>query len=114
MKIEVRFRDLESSEALKSHAVRRVEMSLDRFADELTEVVVQLSDVNGPKGGLDKKCQLTLRGPKLGAFTVYELSGDVASAVDAACELASRTVARELERSRTDRRSARLPSRGLS
>lgn len=105
MKIEVRFRGLEPAEVFKSHALLRLETSLDRFKGELSHVVVQLSDVNGPKGGLDKRCQLTLRGPALGSLTVHELSGDVVSAIDMACELASRSVARELERLRGARRA---------
>lgn len=113
MKIEVRFRDLEPSEVLKSHAVRLVEMSFDRFSDQLTQVVVQLSDVNGPKGGLDKRCQLTLWGPTFGSLTIHELSGDVASAIDAACERASRSVAREINRWLHERRSGRLIGRGF-
>jgi putative sigma-54 modulation protein len=114
MNIEVRFRDLEPTEALKNHAVRRVETSLDRFTNQLTQVLVQLADINGPKGGRDKRCQLTLRGPTLGSLNINELSGEVASAIDAACELASRSVARELERARDIRRSARPPSGGPS
>ncbi len=114
MKIEMRCRGLEPDEALKRHAVWRVMTSLDRFTDELTKVVVQLSDVNGPKEGLDKQCQLTLCGPTLGSVTIRGLSGDVASAIDVACELASRSLARELERARDIRRTAGLPSGGSS
>jgi len=97
MEIEVRFRDLKASEALRHHTVRRLEMALDRFADELTRVVVRLSDVNGPKGGVDKRCHLTLKGPRVGVLTVHQLSAEVTSAVGMACGIACRMVGREVE-----------------
>jgi len=76
MKIEVRFRGLESSDALRDHASRRVQSHLSRFGHEVTEVVLRIADVNGPKGGLDKRCQVTVRGPSFGSAVLDEMSGD--------------------------------------
>lgn len=104
MKMEVRFRGLESSEALREHALRRADVHLSRFGGEVTRVIFRISDINGPKGGVDKACQVTLRGPRLGSATVEELSADAYSAVDLALELSAATVGRELERVRTLRK----------
>jgi ribosomal subunit interface protein len=60
MKIDVRFRALDPSEALRAHVVRRVRFQLDRFGHEITSVQVRLSDVNGPRGGVDSRCSITL------------------------------------------------------
>jgi hypothetical protein len=38
-----------------------VEAGLARFRERLTRVEVHLSDVNGPKGGLDARCALEAR-----------------------------------------------------
>jgi putative sigma-54 modulation protein len=106
MKTEVRFRGLEPSDALRDHAAQRIHSHLSRFSNEVTNVLVRISDVNGPKGGLDKRCQVTVRGSRFGSATVDELSGDAYSAVDMAAERIGRSIGRELERVRSVRRSA--------
>ena len=106
MKIEFRLRGLESSDALRDHAARRIHFHLRRFGNEVTAVLVRIADVNGPKGGLDKRCQITVRGQRLGSATIDEMSGDAYSAVDMAVERIGRSVGRELDRARSDRRSA--------
>jgi len=100
MKIDVRFHGLESSDALREHAARRVHFHLSRFGGEVTAIVVRLADVNGPKGGVDKRCQVTVRGPRFGSATLDEMSGDAYSAVDVAVERIGRSVGRELGRAR--------------
>lgn len=40
----------------------RLEASLDRFQADIVSVSVTFSDQNGPKGGRDHRCVLTLRG----------------------------------------------------
>ncbi len=105
MKIEVRFRGLESSDALRDHVGRRIHFHLSRFGNEVTAVLVRIADVNGPKGGLDKQCQVTVRGPRFGSSTIGEMSGDAYSAVDMAVGRIGRSVGRELDRSRSERRS---------
>jgi len=107
MKVEVRFRGLEASESLREHAARRVHQHLSRFGAQLSAVVVRIADVNGPKGGLDKRCQVTVRGPRLGTSTFEGLSGDPSSAVDAVVERVARAVGRALERVRSLRQRGR-------
>ena len=108
MKIDVRFRSLQSSEFLRDHAVRRVLAHLSRFGTEISGVVVRIADVNGPKGGLDKQCQVLVRGPRFGSTTLEELSSDAYAAVDLAVERLSRAVGRQLERARSLRRRPTL------
>lgn len=100
MKIEVRFRGLEPSESLRDHAMRQVHFHLSRFGREFAAVTVRIGDINGPKGGIDKHCRITVRGPRLGSSTLDEFSGDVYSAVDLAVERMAQTAGRALERVR--------------
>jgi len=108
MKTEVRFHGVETSESLREHATRRVQLHLSRFGRDLTGVVVRIGDVNGPKGGLDKRCRVTVRGPRVGSATLDEYSGDIWSAVDLALERVARNVGRTLEKARTLGRSDRF------
>jgi ribosome-associated translation inhibitor RaiA len=101
MKVEVRFRALDPSEPLREYVLRAVHFHLSRFGGELSSVSARIGDVNGPKGGIDKRCQLHVRGPRFGSFVVAEVSADAYAAVDACAERAGRGVGRELERHRT-------------
>jgi putative sigma-54 modulation protein len=101
MKIEVRFRALDPSEPLREYLLRAVHFHLSRFGTELTSVSARIGDINGPKGGIDKRCQLHVRGPRLRSFVVAEVSADAYAAVDACAERAARSVGRQLERFRT-------------
>jgi len=105
MKIELRFHGIQSSEALRDHTARRVRVHLSRFAREVSTVVVRLADVNGPRGGLDKRCQITVFGPRLGTATLEETSADAYAALDLALERIGRSAGRELARARWNRRT---------
>jgi len=104
MKIEVRFRGIQASDALRDHVARRVHFQLSRFNGGVSSVVVRIGDINGPKGGADKRCHVTVRGPTISPVMIDDLSGDAYSAIDMALERAARTVGRELERLRASRR----------
>ena len=101
MKIEVRFGALEASEPLREYVPRAVHLHLSRFGRELSSVSARIGDVGGPRGGIDKRCQLHVRGPRLGSFVVAVVGADAYAAVDACAERAGRSVGRELERLRT-------------
>ena len=100
MKIEMRVRGLEDVGALKEQIVRRVQFALGRFAPEVQRVTVRLGDENGPRGGVDKRCHLTVRGNRFGTVVIDERDGDAAAALDLAAGRASRAVARAIDRSR--------------
>jgi hypothetical protein len=104
MKVEVRFRGVEASESLREHAVRRSHAGLSRFGAELEAVVVRIDDVNGPKGGVDKRCRVVVRGRRFSPLSFDGVSGDAWSAVDLALERITRAVGRELQRARSYRR----------
>ena len=111
MNVEVRFLGLESSEALRDHALKQVRTHLGRFGREITSVVVRIADINGPKGGLDKRCQITVRGPRVGLATVDDLCSDAYAAADSAVERVGQTLRRSLAQRRSDKRRG-VTSRG--
>jgi putative sigma-54 modulation protein len=40
---------------------RKAAFSFDRFGDKLASVEILLEDINGPRGGDDKRCRLIMR-----------------------------------------------------
>ncbi|MCC6526121.1 MAG: HPF/RaiA family ribosome-associated protein [Polyangiaceae bacterium] len=114
MKIEIRFRSLTANDALEEHAVRRVHLELARFGREVDAVVVRIADVNGPRGGVDKRCQVTVSGRRIGALAVDGRHEDAFAAVSLALGRGARAVGRGLERARAERRPLASPLRRVS
>ncbi len=109
MKIDVRFRGIRVSEALREYAVRRVRFQLSRFDGDVGSVVVRIGDVNGPRGGVDKRCLVEARGRAFGPVAVEDASADAYAAVGTAVGRVARAVRREIERARAVGRPSRGP-----
>jgi putative sigma-54 modulation protein len=58
MKLELRTSNLQSSPSLEAHVVRKLDFALRRFAGRIERVLVRLADINGPRGGQDKRCRI--------------------------------------------------------
>lgn len=100
MRIETKARHLRRSASLEAHVERRVLLALSRFANEIEAVTVVIEDVNGPRGGADKRCALTARGPRIGTIFVEQTATDAYGAVDLLAGRAGRSVARAVGRMR--------------
>lgn len=70
--------------------------ALGRFSAHVARVVVRFGDINGPRGGLGKALMLDVRLKHTGRILIREVDTSVASVIDAAAQLASRALAREM------------------
>jgi len=98
--IEIRGRGVELSPELEQHADKRLHFALSRFSNRIRAVKVLIEDTNGPRGGVDKRCALTVKLDHGDELRVEDESHDVASLIDHAADRLGRLVARELERQR--------------
>jgi hypothetical protein len=108
MKIDVRFSGLEPSAPLRDEAVRRVHFHLSRFWREIGSVQLRISDVNGQKGGIDKRCRVSVRG-SFATVLIEDRSADAYAAMDMAVRRAGRSVARAIGRTRAARQPLSVP-----
>jgi putative sigma-54 modulation protein len=92
---------------LRDLAERRARFVLRRLAWLVRHAKVQLSDVNGTHGGVDKRCKVELHTNIPGTVVITSLERDWRAALDSALARASRTMLRAWRR-RFDRR--RRPS----
>ena len=100
MRIHVRSRGFELTDALRTHAERRLLFALGRFGRRVQSVMLRIDDVNGPRGGADQRCQIVARLAPWGDVRVEEPDGDLYGAIDRAADRLDRAVAREIERRR--------------
>lgn len=92
------------SESVAKYVLLRFRASLERFTDYVTSVKVRIEDLNGPRGGEDKRCQATLSLASGGTVAIAATSGDAYSAIDWAARKARQTLARRLEKQRIRRK----------
>jgi len=101
MKVIIQGKQLRLSRGLKSYAQKHVVGPLNRFYDnEAAELRVELGDVNGSKGGVDKECHLTLHMPGARTIQIEETTPDPYASMDSARDRLVRAAKKELERMR--------------
>jgi len=106
MQVLFKSRDPQAAE-LRGSVERRVRFVLRRLSGRLPRADVQLSDVNGPRGGIDKRVQIELRTDGAGPVVVSSVKKDWRTALDDALARAARFLQRLRQRLGADRRQAR-------
>jgi putative sigma-54 modulation protein len=97
---------LRLSDGLRGHVRRRLSSALGGFRDRVDDMQVRLSDVNGPRGGVDKRCRLVLSVARGNIVVAQGIAPNFYQAVDAAVQRAARSVRRASAAPHTMRRSA--------
>ena len=113
MQIIFKSRNAEGSH-MRDLSVERLRFALRRVIALVSRAQVQFSDVNGPRGGVDKRCRVELKTDKAGTFVVTSLAADWRTALEKSLERASRVLTRSVKRIHKPvrGRSAKLVSDG--
>ena len=101
MRLEISGNGIRVTNYLRAYIERRLQFALGRFVNRIDRVRVRLVDVNGPRGGIDKACTVTVGLVRLKSVVVKDVDGDIAAAVDRAAGRVARGVRRALERARS-------------
>lgn len=96
MNLDIRSRGFALTPPLREHAERRLGFALARFSPRLGSVTMRLEDVNGPKGGEDKRCRIEARLEGHPALLAEATGDDLYRAIDTAADRLGRAVARAL------------------
>ncbi len=100
MHIELQSMGFSVTEGLRAHTERRVRFALGWAEADLRRLAVSLSDINGPRGGKDKRCKIHVRLAGAKEVLVEDTEDDLYLAIDRAVERAEHAVARRLQRRR--------------
>jgi hypothetical protein len=97
MQVVFRSRDTDSAQ-MRDLSIERLRFALRRLTTFVPHATVQFSDVNGPRGGVDKRCQVELKTDNAGTVVIASLARDSRTALDRSLQRATRVLTRSLQR----------------
>ena len=100
MKIDITIQQVELDKNIADRVLRRLRFALSKFGHSIRRVRVHFSDLNGPKGGNDKKCSIKVKLITTGEIVVQGVGKDIVTALSHSVERVERAIKRELERRR--------------
>ena len=109
MQVLFKSRDPQAT-ALRDLAERRVRFAFRRMGGLVPRAEVQFSDENGPRGGIDKRCQLELRTHGAGSVVISSVASDWRTALDSVLARAARFLVRLWHKGHDARRLRQRPA----
>ena len=97
MQIIFESRDADGAQ-MRDLSEARMRFVLRRLSNFVPHAKVQFSDINGPRGGVDKRCQVELTTEKAGTVVIASLAQDWRTALDRSLGRATRVLTRSLQR----------------
>jgi hypothetical protein len=85
---------------VRQEALERVRFVLRRLGATVPRTKVMFTDINGPKGGVDKHCLLEVKTERSGVLVISTLASDWRTALNAGLERLVRALTRALDRRR--------------
>lgn len=113
MNINIQAQGFPLTEGLREHTRKRLQFALGSVSREVRQINVSLHDVNGPRGGKDKRCRIQI--PITGGrdIVIEDMDADLYLAISRAAERAERSIVRRLERRRMHRRERLTGKRAI-
>ena len=113
MRIDLHCDGVEAPPALRDYVARRMRFAIGRFRDHIQWARVKVADVNGPKGGADKRGVVPLGRRTFPAvvFAIPQL--EVRAAADEPADRVARVLAQRLRRHQRPARAAAEPLAAL-
>ena len=110
MHIDIQTNGFELTEALSAFTKKQVRKALKTRVDHILSAQIGLSDINGPRGGIDKCCRLRVQIPGTSSIVISDTSEDMYTAISRATSRASTSVGRRLARLRGQKRGQQIQS----
>lgn len=102
------------SELLREFGNRRLHFALRRFEDQIRTVTVRLQDENGPRGGVDTRCVITVDLKHGEPIVVHATSAWPTASITAAAKRLNEVIRRRFDRQNGKRRAARSSVRRIA
>jgi ribosome-associated translation inhibitor RaiA len=108
MQIDIRPSNLALQPEHAERIARRASFALSRLSSRIRRVEVRLADVNGPRGGIDKRCRVLLHLDRGDPMLVEEKGSDLFALIDRAMERVSRAVHKRVSLVTQPRHASRI------
>ena len=109
MLINIHGKGFSITSGIRDYVEKRIRFKLSRIGHRLKRVNVRLSDLNGPRGGIDKRCLIEIHIDRHPPVIVTDVQSNLYASIDRACARAGRTVLRRLAPSKRTRRTTAIP-----
>jgi putative sigma-54 modulation protein len=110
MLVQLRTHGLDLTAAIRRHLEQRVRTSLRSSGTSVRAVTVSLSDVNGPRGGVDLHCAVNLELMPRGSVRAEATDSDLLAAVRRALARVHRGIERAAGRHRRGKPGRSVPT----
>ena len=104
MQIGIQTRGFDLTPALRAYCERRMRFALGSSSGKVRSVLIRLTDENGPKGGIDKRCSIRVVLHEAPIVVIVQDESDVYVAIDRAADRIARAISRRLDRTYSTRR----------
>ncbi len=110
MKVSIQAKEFSLTDSMRTYVKDRINYLFGARFNQIQRITVQLGDVNGPRGGVDKRCQVRVTLPRLKEVIIDDVQADLYVAIFRAMDRASRTVTRRLDRLQAKKRRLYVPN----
>ncbi len=100
MQIQMIAKEFSITPSLRSYLDRRLETGFSSVNVKIREIAIRLRDLNGPRGGCDMMCQISVSIPGGPEVIVKEVQENMYTAIDLAVKRAAYRVTQILNRQR--------------
>lgn len=113
MTIHIQAHGFALTDPLEKFTLNRIRQGLGARLNNIVNVRVGLSDINGPKGGEDKRCKVHISLPKQRDVVVEDTQADMYQAIGNAMQRAKRTLNRRRAKLRASTKTHRAQRKGI-
>jgi len=102
MQVDIQARSFTLTKALKSYVEKKLKSALSGYGRHrhFKRAVIRLSDINGPRGGEDKLCQIQVMLAGSPDIIIKNTEQDMYAAIDLATQRAGHAIVRRFDRQR--------------
>ncbi len=101
MQIDMQARPFEITPAMEARVARHLRAIESRFGERIGQVLVRMDDINGERGGVDKRCRIVIEAIPRQTVVAEALSADMYASISQAARRAETALSRTLQRRRT-------------
>lgn len=111
MDLSVNFGNLKPAKVVQDDVTELITASFERFRSYIRCVSVTVTDINGPRGGVDKQCRCVLQLKRMAPIVIEDRDESFFSLLTRVSNRAAHTLSQRIDRKQTSYRSRKRISR---